>query len=127
MAGAPQMLELDDIQHILLTRTPALNGLYAFVSFRDAAGGRAWLTEMLDDTGPNHPDTWVGGLASDKLHAIGILFARDAAERARCVSEHQKLLAQCPGVEMLSTLELEATPPFDYPHDHFGYRDRLSQ
>ncbi len=184
MAGAPQMLELDDIQHILLTRTPALNGLYAFVSFRDAAGGQAWLTglldkvqsaaevestvasskrwvtlaftwsglralgvddaslasfpeefrqgmvaraEMLGDTGPNHPDTWVGGLASDKLHAIGILFARDAAERARCVSEHQKLLAQCPGVEMLSTLEVEATPPFDYAHDHFGYRDRLSQ
>ena len=28
---------------------------------------------------------------------------------------------------MLSTLDLEATPPFDYAHDHFGYRDRLSQ
>ena len=25
------------------------------------------------------------------------------------------------------TLDLEATPPFDYAHDHFGYRDRLSQ
>lgn len=178
------MLELDDIQHILLTRTPALTGLYAFVSFGDAAAGRAWLTGLLDkvqsasdaestvagskrwvtlaftwnglralgldeaslasfpeefrqgmvaragmlgDTGPNHPDTWVGGLASDNLHAIGILFARDAAERARSVSEHQKLLARCPGVELLSTLELEATPPFDYAHDHFGYRDRLSQ
>ena len=24
-------------------------------------------------------------------------------------------------------LDLEATPPFDYAHDHFGYRDRLSQ
>ena len=23
--------------------------------------------------------------------------------------------------------DLEATPPFDYAHDHFGYRDRLSQ
>ena len=28
---------------------------------------------------------------------------------------------------MLSSLDLEATPPFDYAHDHFGYRDRLSQ
>jgi Dyp-type peroxidase family len=28
---------------------------------------------------------------------------------------------------VLSTLDLEATPPFDYAHDHFGYRDRLSQ
>ena len=32
-----------------------------------------------------------------------------------------------PGVEVLSSLDLEATPPFDYAHDHFGYRDRLSQ
>ena len=25
------------------------------------------------------------------------------------------------------SLDLEATPPFEYAHDHFGYRDRLSQ
>ena len=178
------MLELNDIQHILLTRTPALTGQYEFVSFRDAAAGRAWVAalldkvqsaaevestvasskrwvtlaftwnglralgvdesllatfpeefkqgmvaraEMLGDTGVNHPDNWVGGLASPDLHAIAILFARDAAERERCLSEHQKLLARCPGVELLSSLDLEATPPFDYAHDHFGYRDRLSQ
>jgi Dyp-type peroxidase family len=83
--------------------------------------------EMLGDTGVNHPDNWVGGLASPDLHAIAILFARDAPERERCLSEHQKLLARCPGVELLSSLDLEATPPFDYAHDHFGYRDRLSQ
>jgi len=35
--------------------------------------------EMLGDTGENHPDRWVGGLASEDLHAIVILFARDAA------------------------------------------------
>jgi Dyp-type peroxidase family len=178
------MLELDDIQHILLTRTPALTGQYEFVSFRDAAGGRAWVAglldkvrsaaeveasvssskrwvtlaftwnglralgldepslgtfpeefrqgmvaraEMLGDTGANHPDNWVGGLASPHLHAIAILFARDGAERARCLSEHAKLLARCPGVELLSSLDLEATPPFEYAHDHFGYRDRLSE
>ena len=178
------MLEIEDIQHILLTRTPALTGRYEFLSFRNAAGGRAWLSairekvqsaaevmasvekdkrwvtvaftwnglralgvdeaslatfpeefkqgmvaraEMLGDTGENHPDNWVGGLASPDLHAIAILFARDAAERARCQAEHDKLVAQCEGVEVLSTLDLEATPPFDYAHDHFGYRDRLSQ
>src|SRR6516165_3565607 len=37
------MLELDDIQHILLTRAPAMTGRYEFLSFRDPAGGRAWL------------------------------------------------------------------------------------
>ena len=45
----------------------------------------------------------------------------------RCQAEHDKLVARCEGVEVLSTLDLEATPPFDYAHDHFGYRDRLSQ
>ena len=83
--------------------------------------------EMLGDTGENHPDRWVGGLASPDLHAIVILFARDAAERARSQAEHEKLVARCEGVEVLSSLDLEATPPFDHAHDHFGYRDRLSQ
>ena len=69
----------------------------------------------------------MGGLARPDLHAIAILFARDAAERGRGQKEHDKLVAQCQGVEVLSALDLEATPPFDYAHDHFGYRDRLSQ
>jgi hypothetical protein len=42
------MLDLDDIQHILLTRAPAMTGRYEFLSFDDPAGGRAWLTELLD-------------------------------------------------------------------------------
>jgi Dyp-type peroxidase family len=178
------MLETDDIQHILLTRAPALTGRYEFLSFTSPAGGRAWLAgmlptvqsakdakatvqqnkrwvtvaftfsglralglddaslqtfpeefkqgmvaraEMLGDTGTNHPDHWVGGLASPELHAIVMLFARDAEERERCKAEHDKFLAQCEGVKVLSSLDLEATPPFDHAHDHFGYRDRLSQ
>jgi Dyp-type peroxidase family len=178
------MLELDDIQHIVLARTPALTGRYEFLSFRNAEDGRAWLTAMLDkvqsaaevqsdverenrwvtvaftwnglwalgvdeaslatfpeefkqgmvaraemlgDTGANHPDHWVGGLASPDLHAIVILYARTAQERGRCAATHEALLAELPGVEILSSLDLEAVPPFDYAHEHFGYRDRLSQ
>ncbi|HEX5869514.1 MAG TPA: hypothetical protein VFY65_03800 [Longimicrobium sp.] len=178
------MLELDDIQYILLTRTPALTGRYEFLSFHDPAGGRAWLSEImgrvhsardamasldrenrwvtvaftcgglralgvdedalatfpaefregmparsevLGDTGANHPDLWVGGVAGPGLHAIAILFARDNAERERCRDEHAELLARCPGVELLSALDLDATPPFDQARDHFGYRDRLTQ
>jgi hypothetical protein len=133
------MLELDDIQHILLARTPAMTGRYEFLSFDNPAGGRAWLSELipivesaatvqttmdatkrwitlaftwnglralgvpqeslatfpeefrqgmaaradiLGDTGDNHPDNWVGGLAGDDLHALAMLFARDDAEHA---------------------------------------------
>jgi len=134
------MLDLDNIQHILLTRTPAMTGRYEFLSFDNPSGGRAWLGELLDrvgsaaqvrqtmdstdrwitlaftwnglralgvsedslstfpdefregmaaradilgDTGANHPDNWVGGLAGDDLHAIAILFARDDTEHRR--------------------------------------------
>ena len=178
------MLEFDDIQHILLTRTPAITGRYEFLSFDTAAGGRAWLTELLDkvqsaadvqatmdsadrwvtlaftwnglralgvpdeslatfpdefregmaaradilgDTGPAAPERWVGGLAGEDLHAIAILFSRTDDQYRRSIEEHDKLLARTDGVRSLSHLDLNATPPFNYAHDHFGFRDRLSQ
>jgi deferrochelatase/peroxidase EfeB len=176
-------LELDDIQHFLMSRPPARAARYEFLTFQSPASGRAWLmglidkvgtakavgsnmadsrwvtigftsnglkaigvdeaslatfpgefrqgmaarAEILGTTGANHPDHWVGGLASPDLHAIAILFARDVTERERCRNEHKHYLARCGGVELLSFLDLEALPPFDYAHEHFGYRDRLSQ
>lgn len=92
--------------------------------FRQGMAARA---DVLGLTGKNHPDQWSGELASPNLHAIAILFARDVGERERCRLEHQKYLKKCEGVELLSSLDLEAIPPFDYAHEHFGYRDRLSQ
>lgn len=177
------MLELDDIQHFLIARPPALAARYKFLTFRHPEGGRAWLTGLIDKvgtasaigsgaldsrwvtvaftwnglraldvakaslasfpeefrqgmaaraailgtTGANDPSHWVGGLASANLHAIAILFARDVAERERCRQEHDRYLSQCEGVEVLSSLDLEAIPPFDSVREHFGYRDRLSQ
>lgn len=92
--------------------------------FRQGMAARA---EVIGDTGANAPEHWRGKLASPGLHAIAILFARDVAERERCRQEHEALVARCEGVEVLSSLDMEASPPFDYAHDHFGYRDRLSQ
>ncbi|HEX3496800.1 MAG TPA: hypothetical protein VHT02_06455, partial [Methylocella sp.] len=48
MVAGRAMLELDDIQHILLTRAPALTGRYEFLSFREGAGARAWLSAIRD-------------------------------------------------------------------------------
>src|SRR5436190_18041768 len=90
--------------------------------FRQGMVARA---QMLGDTGANHPDNWVGDLASHHLHAIVILFARDASERERSTREHQAHLARTPAVEVLSSLELQAISP-DHARDHFGYRDRLT-
>ncbi len=66
-------------------------------------------------------------MTNPNLHAIVIFFARSTAERDRAKLEHQKFIAQCQGVEILSWLDLDAVPPFEYSHDHFGYRDRLSE
>ena len=176
-------LELDDIQHFLISRPPALAARYEFLSFRQPTAGRKWLSgildkvgiarqvgsnqldsrwvsvaftwnglramgvneallatfpeefrqgmaaraQMLGTTGANHPEHWVGGLASTNLHAIVVLFARNVAERERCKIDHQKYLSECAGVEILSSLDMEAIPPFTYAKEHFGYRDRLSQ
>jgi Dyp-type peroxidase family len=92
--------------------------------FRQGMAARA---TILGTTGANDPSHWVGGMASPNLHAIAILFARDVTERERCRQEHARYLSQCGGVEVLSSLDLEAIPPFDSVREHFGYRDRLSQ
>jgi deferrochelatase/peroxidase EfeB len=176
------MLETDDIQHFLVSRTPALAARYEFLAFPQPRNGQGWLATILEKvgsanavsegtshsrwvtvaytwnglramgvdedalatfpeefrvgmagrsgvlgaTGKNAPQNWVGSLASSDLHAIVILFARDVAERERCRQEHQHFLREC-GAEVLSSLDLEAIPPFDRPHEHFGYRDRLSE
>ena len=139
------VLELDDIQHFLISRPPALTARYEFLMFHQPAGGRAWLkgilvkvgtavevgskepdsrwvtvaftwnglralgvseaslvsfpeefrqgmaarAEILGTTGANHPEHWVGSLASPDLHAIVDLFARNLAERDRSTQEHR--------------------------------------
>ncbi|KUI19578.1 peroxidase [Mycobacterium sp. GA-1285] len=184
MMSTADELELDDIQHILMTRTPAITGRYEFLTFDSAEGGRAWLTALLakvqsvadvratmdtsdrwvtlaftwhglralgvpeeslatfpdafregmaarasilGDTGMAAPENWLGGLAGDDLHAIAILFSRTDEQCRRSIDEHDQLLARTNGVRSLSHLDLNATPPFNYAHDHFGFRDRLSQ
>ena len=44
-------LELDDIQHFLMARPPALAARYEFLTFEHAAGGRAWLAGLIDKVG----------------------------------------------------------------------------
>jgi hypothetical protein len=81
---------------------------------------------ILGDVGANAPERWVGGLAGDDLHAIAILFSRTEEQCRHSIEEHDKLLSRTDGVRSLSYLDLNATPPFNSAHDHFGFRDRLS-
>ena len=162
------IVELEDIQHYLLTRPHATIAQYNFITFRSAEAGRNWINtisdivgnvktvmaasetdmrwvslaltfnglrklgldeaslatfpepfrqgmaaraKMLGDTGQNHPDHWEDKITSEDLHAVVILFARDKEERLRCVQKHDEYLKDNPGVEILSTLLIEAVPP----------------
>src|SRR5258707_488317 len=74
------MLEVDDIQHFLLTRTPALAARYEFLTFRKSAAGRAWLAGLIDKVGTGKsvgsasPDSrWVTlAFTWNGLRALGV-------------------------------------------------------
>jgi Dyp-type peroxidase family len=72
--------ELDDLQHFLITRTPALAARYEFVSFANAAAGAEWLRGLIDkvgtasSVGTSSPDArWVTiAFTCDGLRALGV-------------------------------------------------------
>ena len=55
-------LDFDDIQHFLLTRSPALAARYEFLSFENRDAGRAWLSGLVDKVGTGKS---VGGATPD--------------------------------------------------------------
>src|SRR5215212_8452015 len=73
-------LEFEDIQHFLLTRTPALAARYEFLSFENAAAGQAWLTGLVakvgtaQSVGTASPDArWVTiAFTCNGLRALGV-------------------------------------------------------
>ncbi len=73
-------LDQDDIQHFLLTRTPALAARYEFLSFESAPAGRAWLAGLVDKVGTGQsvgtasPDArWVTiAFTCNGLRALGV-------------------------------------------------------
>lgn len=59
------------------------------LEFREGMWARA---EVLGDSGANARSHWSDRAASPGLHAIAVLFARDAAERARGVLAHDRVI-----------------------------------
>lgn len=91
----------------------------------DFRAGMPARAEILGDTGPNSPEHWGGGLASDRLHAALLLFASDAEALAHRTAELEGFIAEFPGISVLSVQELAAVD-LTRPVEHFGYRDRIS-
>ena len=78
--GRAWILAVDDLQHFLVTRTPALAARYEFLSFENADAGRRWLAGMVDkvgtiaSVGTSSPDArWVTlAFTHDGLRALGV-------------------------------------------------------
>ncbi len=74
------MLEIDDIQHFLLERTPARAARYEFLSFGDPGAARAWLAGMIGKVGsgkavrtPSSTARWVTlAFTWNGLRALGV-------------------------------------------------------
>jgi hypothetical protein len=56
------MLELEDIQHFLLTRPRAMAARYGFLCFRRPEVGRAWLAGIIDRVGTGRAMSGAGQL-----------------------------------------------------------------
>ena len=115
----PTVLAFDDMQHIPLTRVPALTGRYESPPFRSAAAGRAWPAVILD-----------------KVHSVEAVRASiDTDKRWATVATGNDL--RLPGVTEPSPISFpgefhqgtaaRAQILGDTGANHFGYRDRSSQ
>jgi deferrochelatase/peroxidase EfeB len=99
----PGTLDLADIQHFLITRTPALAARYEFLSFADRRSGVAWLGGMVDKVGTaavvgaTSPDArWVTiAFTASGLRLIGVddsAFATFPAEFREGIASRAQLL-----------------------------------
>ena len=57
-------LQLEDIQHFLLARPPALAARYVFLAIHDPAQGRQWLDGLIDKVGTGEAVAAAGALDS---------------------------------------------------------------
>ena len=100
--AAPTTLAFDDLQHFLVTRTPALAARYEFLSFADAQAGKTWLAGMIEKVGiastvgKESPDSrWVTiAFTWHGLRALGV----DDAALATFPEEFREGLAARAGV-----------------------------
>ncbi len=75
-----EQLDLGDLQHFLVSRTPALAARYEFLSFDSVSAGKAWLDGMIEkvgtasSVGAASPDArWVTvALTYNGLRALGV-------------------------------------------------------
>ena len=113
------MLSFDDIQHIPLTRAPALTGWYEFLPFCSPVAGRGWPAAILDKV--HSAEAVRASLDSDKRWATP--FTRNGL---RLPGVTEPSLASFPG-NFHQGIVARAQILGDTGTNYFGYRDRSSE
>ncbi|MEV6955537.1 peroxidase [Streptomyces sp. NPDC051183] len=92
-------------------------------AFHDGPAARA---ELLGDTGPSAPDSWLFGADPDGVHAVLTLAADDNGRLAKAIDQHLGSLDRS-GAEVLFRQDGATLPGALRGHEHFGFLDAISQ
>jgi Dyp-type peroxidase family len=99
-----------------------LDSLEPFRAFRAGPDGR-----LAGDTGDSAPNNWVvGGTGQRPVHAV-VIVAADDSEDLRVAIDQQRLAAARHGLVVVLEQRGDALWGLERGHEHFGYRDGVSQ
>ncbi|MFD1151610.1 Dyp-type peroxidase [Saccharothrix hoggarensis] len=78
------------------------------------------------DTGDSAPDHWLFGRACRPVHAV-VTVASDSAARLECAARNMDVLDTLLGVTAVHEQRADTLPGDRRGHEHFGYKDGISQ
>ncbi|MGP4109415.1 Dyp-type peroxidase [Streptomyces sp. 4N509B] len=89
--------------------------------------GSAARAHLVGDTGTSAPERWLfGAQQHDPVHAVLTLAADDEADLTRDV-EQERQEAACHGLTVVFEQEGATLPDDHVGHEHFGFKDAISQ
>lgn len=97
--------------------------LHAFEAFRNGAGASA---PKVGDTGASHPAGWLIGREGEDIHALLTVAADDPRDLA-VELDRQRTAAAAHGLVVVVEQEGNTLPGRRAGHEHFGFKDGISQ
>jgi Dyp-type peroxidase family len=111
--------------HGLLEVAPGLDSdLDRFLSYKQGAGLRA---AVLNDIGPSDPSRWVFGAQAQPPVDVLLTVAADDPADLELEADRQRQLAARHGLSILFEQRGETLPEDRAGHEHFGFKDGVSQ
>ncbi len=91
------------------------------IEFQEDLAKRA---ALVGNTGPSGPEHWEGGLGTDDVHALLILYAQTPGAVDAEANRQRAIFAQIGGIEEISSQDAAALAG---NKEHFGYQDGITK